>query len=370
MISVKLKTLTPVHIGSGRELARDVEFLQHEKKIGVIDEKKILGIIGEENIPIWVALIEKQENLLDYLEKRKRSLKLEDVSKYIMPLFAKQYSKTRMLKEQLRDGLGRPLIPGTSVKGAIRTVLFNILLERTYQNIKNDDITNTSGFISDRQIQKNIFGQDANRDIMRFLKTGDAHFSNKEMIVLSVLSLNYYLNNRTKRDSELLQLTEAIGTNSEATFRMKLDLDLWKKNIDNNEIEAQIPGEMKSFTSLFKALNEFTIRLLESEIKFWERDRHIHVIEEYIDDCLDLLDDCKECKENEAVLRLGHGSGWLFMTGGWVYNPELISDDLYEKIIDKTRPKNFNYKDYFFPKTRRMDEEGELMGFVKLTANI
>ena len=28
MIPVKLKTLTPVHIGSGRELSRDVEFLK------------------------------------------------------------------------------------------------------------------------------------------------------------------------------------------------------------------------------------------------------------------------------------------------------------------------------------------------------
>jgi CRISPR/Cas system CSM-associated protein Csm5 (group 7 of RAMP superfamily) len=50
MIPVKLKTLTPVHIGSGNELARDVEFIEMDKSIGVIDDRKTLEVIGEENL--------------------------------------------------------------------------------------------------------------------------------------------------------------------------------------------------------------------------------------------------------------------------------------------------------------------------------
>lgn len=72
---------------------------------------------------------------------------------------------------------------------------------------------------------------------------------------------------------------------------------------------------------------------------------------------------CKDGKE--CVLRIGHGSGWRFITGAWSeklnsFNPVVIS---------AARPNNFRYNEYNFPKTRRVDEECELLGFVKLTNN-
>ena len=152
---------------------------------------------------------------------------------------------------------------------------------------------------------------------------------------------------------------------------MKLDLDLWQKNIEYKEIRNKIPDFLKDLPSLFKLLNGFTVELLQSEIDFWEEDKNLKPVEDYIQECDKLLKICRKCSEKEAVLRLGHGSGWLFMTGGWVKNPAFINDqgrdNLYDKIIDKTRPANFRYKEHFFPKTRRMDEDGELMGFVKLS---
>lgn len=370
MISVKLKTLTPLHIGSGRELARDVEFIEMNNKIGVIDEKKTLEIIGEENIGTWVAKIEKQEPLLDYLKMRKTDVTLGDVCKYTMPLFAKNFRLVRTLKEQLHDGMGRPLIPGSSIKGAIRTALLNYSLQQLNHNWKENELKNRWGRFSDKEIQARIFGKDPNHDFMRFVKLGDALFSNADLIALSVLSLNY-LFERTKRDEKFLQLTETIGADAETIFRMKLDLELWQKNIDFREIRKNIPDFVKDLPSLFKVLNEFTAELLQNEIDFWEEDKNLKPVEDYLQQCTMLLNACRKCSDNESVLRLGHGSGWMFMTGGWVKNPAFIKDqgrdNLYDKVIDKTRPNNFRYKEHFFPKTRRMDEDGELMGFVKLT---
>jgi hypothetical protein len=54
------------------------------------------------------------------------------------------------------------------------------------------------------------------------------------------------------------------------------------------------------------------------------------------------------------------------MTGGWAKNENYVSEQLYNRIVSQTRPGNKRYQDYFFPKTRRMDEDGELMGFIKL----
>lgn len=370
MIPVKLKTLTPVHIGSGNELARDVEFIEMDKSIGVIDDRKTLEVIGEENLHQWVSIIEKQEQLLDYLKKRKPNLQLNDVCKRTMPLLTGHSGKMRTLKEQLLDGMGKPIIPGSSIKGSIRTAILNILQNESGKNWTEREITNRRGRINDNQVQKWFFGQDPNHDFMRFVKTGDALFMEESLVALPVLSLNY-LYERTKRDEKFLQLTEAIGAGAETNFRMKLDLDLWQKNLAQNETRKQVPGFMKGMNFLFSALNDFTAGLLENELDFWEEDKKISAVEAYMDECNRLLEVCRDCKENEAVIRVGHGSGWIFMTGGWIKNPAFINDqgsnNLYDKIIDKTRPKNFRYKDHFFPKTRRMDEEGELLGFVKLS---
>ncbi len=365
MIPVKLKTLTPVHIGSGRELSRDVEFLKMGNEVGVVDEKKILRIIGEENIPLWVSMIEKQEPLIDYLQKRQPGLNLSQVSLRTMPLFTKNFSRIKTLKEQLIDGMGHPLIPGSSIKGAIRTAILNILLKELNYNLKENELKNFKGKFSDKNIQSRIFGNDPNHDFMRFLKIGDALFEPGSLLAMSVLSMNY-LFDRTKRDDKFLMLSEVIGTEEETSIRLKLDVDHWQKNIEANEIRQPVPEFMHDYESLFQAINSFTRELVEGEIDFWEEDKNLNVVENYLDELENILKVIKNCTSKETVLRLGHGSGWIFMTGGWVKNEDLVENELYYKIEDNTRPRNNLYKDYFFPKTRRMDEDGELLGFVKL----
>lgn len=366
MIPVKLKTLTPVHIGSGRELSRDVEFLKMGNEVGVVDEKKILSIIGEENIPLWVSMIEKQESLIDYLQKRQPGLKLSQLSSRKMPLFTNNFSRTKTLKEQLIDGMGHPFIPGSSIKGAIRTAILNILLKDLNYNWKEDELKNKWGKFSDKNIQTRIFGSDPNHDFMRFLKIGDALFESDSLIAISVLSMNY-LFDRTKRDEKFLLLTESIAVEEETSIGLKLDIELWQKNIEALEIKQPIPDFMKNYESLFQAINSFTGELVRNEIDFWEEDKSLNAVEDYLEELENVLKTVKNCNSKETVLRLGHGSGWIFMTGGWIKNEDLIDNQLYYKIEDSTRPRNNLYKDYFFPKTRRMDEEGELLGFVKLT---
>lgn len=368
MIPVKLKTLTPVHIGSGRELSRDVEFLHMKNRIGVIDEKKILQLIGEENVGLWVSMIEKGEPLLGYLQKRNPALKLSQVSSRTMPLYATNFNRVKTLKEQLIDGMGHPLIPGSSIKGAIRTAILNILLKELNHNWKEHELKNTKGKFSDKNILSRIFGNDPNHDFMRFLKIGDALFEPQSLLAMSVLSMNY-LFDRTKRDEKFLLLTEAIATEEETSIRLKLDVDHWKKNIEANEIRQSIPEFMHDYESLFQAINSFTELLIKTEINKWESDKFSHkeVIQDYIQDLKRILNNCYECSQKETVLRLGHGSGWIFMTGGWINNEDFISQNVKDQIINQTRPGNNRYADYFFPKTRRMDEDGELMGFVKLS---
>jgi CRISPR type III-A-associated RAMP protein Csm5 len=201
------------------------------------------------------------------------------------------------------------------------------------------------------------------------MKIGDALFEPESLLATSVLSMNY-LFERTKRDDKFLMLTEVIAAEEETSVRLKLDIDHWQKNIEAHEIRQTIPKFMNDYESLFQAINSFTRNLVEGEIDFWDEDKNLSVVENYLDELESILKAIKNCTSKEAVLRLGHGSGWIFMTGGWAKNEDFIADELYNQIIFQTRPGNNRYRDYFFPKTRRMDEEGELLGFVKLSMQI
>ena len=57
-----------------------------------------------------------------------------------------------------------------------------------------------------------------------------------------------------------------------------------------------------------------------------------------------------------------HGSGWRFITGAWCEGL-----DNFDEVIAVSRPNNGRYQEYDFPKSRRIDEDSDILGFVKLS---
>ena len=125
MPDINIELLTPVHVGSGKELMANTEYLyfKDQQLLTVIDEKKVLKIIGEENITEWVNIIRQNKSLKDYLLVRKNDLVPADIEKRSMNVFGTNIARHKTLKEQFHDGRQISMIPGSSVKGAIRTAI-------------------------------------------------------------------------------------------------------------------------------------------------------------------------------------------------------------------------------------------------------
>lgn len=132
---VRLKVLTPVHIGSGETLSR-MDFVPRDGKIYVLDWSKIAdqfdyGIVER-------LLLSKN------LEKFFQSADIEKFSKYSMR-FPFNRTLQREIRCAMRDPLSRNLyIPGSSVKGAIvRQLLMGFLknekkfLEKIVRVVRN-----------------------------------------------------------------------------------------------------------------------------------------------------------------------------------------------------------------------------------------
>lgn len=373
MSNIKIKTLTSVHIGNGNFLQENTDFViisqeNKNKELYILDDKKILDKVGVENLDNWILTIEKGGNTYDFVNRHCQQRVLpKEISKRSMVLYGQ---KGGTLKEHIRDGMGKIYIPGSSLKGAIRTaVLSSLMQEENINNFKQTIINSRN--ISASIFEKKVFGKDPQDDIFRFIHVSDAFFKDgAEIAVRLRMGLNITKNNdltwQEKRDSKPFydrkpQIVETIREKEISTFTLNIDSRI-------NDSPFQRPC-LTSITELFKTINSHTLKLLKNEKDFWidikenGYDGAELYIEEDLQNIIEAAESCEMGKE--CILRVGHASGWEFITGSWAKQKDITFFD--STIVPRIRPKNHLYTDYPFPKSRRLDFEGCLLGFVKLT---
>lgn len=361
MNNIKIQTLTPVHIGDGSELQGKFEYLHftNEHKIAVIDAEKVLDILGEENIGHWVACIEKGEPLLPVLQKRKANLKADDVALRTIPLSIA--TKEKPIRSQIYSGNGQALLPGSSIKGSIRTAIWAELvfdnghLAKDKRNLGNTDAR--GGFRwSDSPLSKALFGSDPNHDIFRLLQVGDAAFDKTEVFRTDVINM-YGKSWRIKE--EITQYVEAIPAGVSTYFNIRFN-DLLKSRATTTFNKNVSKLEIKNLVGL---INDHTKRLIQDEISYWlDKEGNPDALGDYVDEMQRIESIIEDCSTSECVLRLGWGSGFRSMTGDW---HGTMTDDDYYRLVKSIRPRH--PEDLVFPKTTRFVTGGMPLGFVKLS---
>jgi CRISPR type III-A-associated RAMP protein Csm5 len=368
--TVKIETLTSVHIGSGEVLQIGSDFVKgkmgDDYVLAVISPEKVLNLIGEEHLQDWVVAIERKESTGNVVKRFAPNAKVEDFAKRIVLEWSEAHERDT-LKEHIHNGQGKPYIPGSSIKGAIRTAMLASLAENVNgAERKIDASANGKKKANANKVEKELFGSDPNNDVFRFLQVGDAYFG--DCYTVSARMVN--VNERTSRgfwDVSKPQLIEALCPEDETEFEMKLNIEGYNKSREGCSTIGRLPNIMSSYGSLFEAINTHTIRLLDFELKYWKErsDRDdSDKVECYLEKIESIKNEAENCsKGKECVLRIGHGSGWNFITGGWARD----LDNFESLVVPMSRPNNQKYNEYNFPKTRRVDDSCELLGFVKLS---
>lgn len=379
-MKIKLETLSPIHIGSGIQYQGNAEYLyfDKEKSVVVADESKILDIIGTENIHIWVGYIEDRENkknFLEYLRQRKPDIRPEDVARRIIPLKGSRAPYfTNTLREQIHGGMGQPYLPGSSLKGSIRTALFADHLMKNYQErgVPEGKLGavhrfNNKFVIGDKILQQEVFGRDPNSDWLRLLQVGDCYFDTATQAAFAETLNEKGADQRYEIKGEVRQLIEYIPAGKSAEFQI---------NIPKQHRELILRKEPQLFPAtarqldeawLCKLLHVHALRLLKSEIDFFEDADLPDAAGGLLEFMQELYSQAKAFPENACLLRLGFGTGYRNMTGDWVKDL-VLDDNLYDDIATATR-RTSRYNGLPLPKSRKMLFDGVLPGYVKLTFN-
>lgn len=204
---MKLKTLAPLYIGSGKEVTKK-QYIFANNKIYVVDVPKFLKFIADKNLTDkYMTFLQNDDpriKLKDFLEKYCIG-NYDDITAYVLK-GVENIDDKRSLKNVslcVKNAYNEPYIPGSSIKGMLRTViLWNMICDtpennRKLQGIKKDakheaktsdgrSIKRNLGRISDilekNYLTKNIEEKDVS--IMRGLIVGDSKPVSLDNIVL------------------------------------------------------------------------------------------------------------------------------------------------------------------------------------------
>lgn len=350
-----LSTLTPVHIGSGTSYSPS-EFLITDKKLHRVDINKLFTILDEKSREELITHLEDPFFQLGSFLKDK-NVQISDIKLYSCDL---RSGLPNEVNEHIKTN-GKAFIPGSTIKGSIRTaILYNLFEEKDVYKISK--ILELKYWKRTREIQNLIDGYFSGSDrsssytsFMRFIQISDTN-TIKEVSINAINVLEAEKSGWTwykRRNRNVILFNETIDEKKEFNFEMKenyeptiyKDLRLGKKE------------EVIDLNKIMELIYNFSSDLIKHEMEFSKKYNI-----EFLSDFYRRLKSENSIKS--PVLRLGQGSGYLSTTIGLKLKKY---PHIFEKVRKSTRGKSYPYE---FPKSRKIVVENgkpiHSLGWVKL----
>jgi CRISPR-associated protein Csm5 len=386
MTNAVLEIITPVHIGSGDTLVKDLEYILEGKQLHEINMDALCNAIGAEHVSQWAADVSAGNNLQQLLNRYTPGKKPIDFAQQTLSV-SKQTADIAQYRPHMRT-LGRPYIPGTSLKGAIRTMI-HAPIAREMLNSQKDTIPESwYGYMkrghygekfnfTDKHFKEHIFGKSANEDALRFLQVGDLHFETGETEAREALVLNHGAQGWDyKKNTSMLY--ECLKPGLRKSFRLS-----WKPEVPelNKGRNLQKLGDSmfnsygQNLHLIMGRVHEQTGFILDKEIRNVKAqiDESEHYDRsEMLENLLELL---KELKlkhtrlndKNGFMIRLGAHIGWNFTTGSFAFTKiNNLNRTIFDHLSVNIQKKDYGDTYALFPKSRKVLSGNMLGGFVAI----
>ena len=163
---IELEVITPLSVGAGNdnEWVKGLDFVQKDGKVYVIDMQKVAAAGVDTNALTALFLKSDDMGICQLLGD-----KIDSFSRYVFDLPAKTDNNIKtFLRTQFFD---KPVVVGSSIKGSVRSALFNYL--RTNEE-KNEDVFGT---------------MKDGTDFMRFIRVGDVEMPATVLVNTKIFNL-------------------------------------------------------------------------------------------------------------------------------------------------------------------------------------
>ena len=404
--NLTITALSPVHIASGSQIAQGYDFVFDEqaKMVYVINEEiafalaqrkldsKVAGwkkrVTAFENRPTRQQSEKDRATLLQEgsgnreLEKRfERGLTLEDMLDEKRRLITwreiRENSEVEgqslvryrlrgqlnlqdgnSINEQIKDVFGRAYIPGSSLKGAIRTALgWQLFKEHGLQARPPQGSGRPNSKTADDEYETRLFtiagdGNAVNRDVWRGLRVSDSTPLDDALMLAPIR-----ISKQARPGQEPFDVlnVEAIPKDSQTTATIHLDEYLLGP-LPQRERGLNYAAKADALRGFAAACRERGAALIDAELAYYRERNDRPLLQRFYQD---LQGQAHALPETSFMLQLGWGAGWHSKT----FDDRLSENaPLFAEIVDAyrlqpQRKQPFTEGD-LFPATRKLVLEG------------
>lgn len=364
-MNIKLEILTPINIGSGEVLSPYTDYIYDKGYVYYIDHDSLFWELNQKS--------DSQKLVDDFVKIVRSQAKGSSKDKYKLKSFLEgaglDYKKHSYKKlpayEEIREQIqlhvksaGQPYIPGSSLKGAIRTVLLAYLISLGNDSEIISYINKEKKPRHFKYIGQNFFGKFGD-DIFKYFQVSDTMPFKQEDLKI-VKFYRYHLKNK-KQDIPVVK--EIISKGSVSTFNIKINVKNLKNSIKKEEISRKLALLYeKKEEALFELINEYTRKNVAAELEHLRRFKSelTEEIKQFYQTLMKSITDAEKTKE--AYLRIGSGKTYYDNT----IAQKLFSDTVKQIIAQNFKKANPN----IFPITRTIVIDGakrETPGWIKIS---
>ncbi len=307
--NIKLEILTPVHIGGGKEKdwSKGIDFVHHEGKIYVLDQERVfLDLLENQKEGSYLAKINSGNLVnLETFILHELGDNLEDYATKIidsdMPESASE------IHSLIRNGQGKPYIPGSSIKGALASVIANYLSKNSSQKETN---------------HKKLLGE-FSESIMRYIRPSDFTLAATEVHKVKLFNLYNYGTTWKSKFKEVDLNVESFAVGSQGEFRLSIadgllqfikEQETKQRNLQLTPTNHKHIIKNNTIQHIFNQINNYSYTFLEKEIKFFEKYPQVENTQAILNKLYDLQLMTIHQKRT-CVFRLASGSGFYGITG-------------------------------------------------------
>ncbi len=378
----KLETITPVHIGSG-ETFNHMDGYYSNGRWYHIKLDKVLAHPSADINALTSEMAQRDFRWQRYLSQR--NMNPSELSAYSLPCL--QSPETGEVREAIKTIGNCPYIPGSTIKGAIRTAFLSELIVKDNKLFQNNlaylqSLTRQTVHGNPRRetpakkIEHDAIGRDPNHDILRALQVSDTVPLASDAFEIGTawtvtLDQDNKLVQKIDDGKEYKNYVQQIQAGQNLTFTLKID-ELLLRELEKTRLHFSDLQE-ETLRNIVKVCRLEADALMQSEREFFEYYELPNIPEVYDK----LIDENADPPEGTFFLQIGWGTGYHANTVNAIFTddkdaPEELLLDLRNRFrLGESRSRRGHYDKREFPKTRRIlyreQNPIEPLGWVKIS---
>lgn len=323
---LRITTLSPLHIGTGRKLAEGSDYIYMNDRYWMVDVDRLIDRLDERGDAAKLSQIAARQPLDRILTAQ------SDFDAECMMLLrgARNNSPNidlRVVHEQIKNMRRQTYIPGSSIKGALRTVLAFHGWAAQNMRLNVNQLSGGPKFVAlpteRRVFVANRRGEASNYDLLRLIQMGDSAPDEKRRLLVS--HIRVLSNGRNRGEIYLEAIPQGV------TFDAFLTVDSYLRRDPAAIAELGWDDQhlgLLNMKRLPQLIADYSAQRLEADRVRWSSST---------DPICDFYDQLKKLHderdpETECLLQLGWGGGWDSKT----FNTRLREDQAqFEALVTR-----------------------------------